>query len=225
MDAIVLAGGLGTRLKTTVPHVPKGLAPIRGIPFLDFLLHQLFDSKLIQRVILALGHQHEQIETYYATSPFNLEFSVEDSPLGTGGALKLASHLINSPHYFVINGDTLADLSYQAMFKYHLREHADLTIAYGKTTDPSRYGGLVIHENRIQAFHEKTGNSPLVSAGIYLFSQEITFPKKTIFSLEEEFFPSLSHKKMMGYFVQTPFVDIGTESSYKTAQKVLPCIF
>ncbi|MBP9841519.1 MAG: NTP transferase domain-containing protein [Simkaniaceae bacterium] len=225
MDAIVLAGGLGTRLRKTVPHCPKGLAPIKGTPFLDLLLKQLFNSQIIDRVILALGDRHDQIERYYEDSPFNLEYSIEDSPLGTGGAVKLASQLVKSPHYFVVNGDTIAPLSYQDMLDYHMTESADLTIAYGKTIDPSRYGGLLIDQGRIQAFHEKTGTSPFVSAGVYLFSQSISFPDKSVFSIEEDLFPSLTHKKMTGYFVQSEFIDIGTESSYTNAQEVLSCMF
>lgn len=224
MDAIILAGGFGTRLKKTVPDVPKGLAPIRGTPFLDLLLHQLFTSALINRVILALGDRHEKIIHYYRTSPLNLVYSIEKKPLGTGGAVKLASSLLHSPHYFVINGDTLTPVSFKEMFDYHMTENADLTLAYGKTTTPERYGGLLIKDGRIESFHEKTTSSPLVNAGVYLFSRDLPFPKEEVFSLETDFFPSLLTKKMMGYFVPGDFIDIGTESSYITAQEAIPCM-
>ena len=225
MDAIILAGGFGTRLRNIVPDRPKGLAPIRGTPFLDLLLHQLFNSEIIERVILALGDRHEQIVDYYRTSSLNLEYSIESTPLGTGGAVKQAAKFVNSPHYFVINGDTFTPLSFKSMFNYHITENADLTLAYGKTADPARYGGLLINEGRIEAFHEKTKISPWVSAGIYLLSQEIIFPENLVFSIEKDLFPFLTHKKMMGYFVQEDFIDIGTEHSYINAQEVLPCMF
>lgn len=221
MDAIILAGGLGKRLRDTVSDVPKPLAPIQGKPFLDILLAQL--DKRVERVILAIGYQSEKIKEYYRNTP--LIFSEEDVPLGTGGALKQALQLAYSSPVFVMNGDSYFDVDLEGMLKFHNTSQAHLTLSCREVEDVSRYGTISFDENqRIFAFREKDAESGkgLINGGIYVMDKNLldSFPD-TPFSLEQEGFPHLLKNRVFAYPSTGKFIDIGTRDSYYQAQEIL----
>jgi D-glycero-alpha-D-manno-heptose 1-phosphate guanylyltransferase len=216
MEAVILAGGLGTRLQSVVSHVPKPLAPILGRPFLDILLKHL---PPLEKIVLAVGHKAGLITEAYQSS--NIEFSIEDEPLGTGGALKKALSHIKNEHLLVLNGDSYVHVDYPAFFEAHIRYDADLTLVYIPLEETGRFGKIKIDPltHQIQAFQEKVGGPGYVNAGVYLIRKSIldTFDGK--FSLEKDVFPTLS--RIYGFPSSGPFIDIGTPESYILAQTVL----
>lgn len=220
MDAIILAGGLGTRLREVLADKPKPLAPIRGRPFLDLLLDQLQGK--VERVILAVGYKAEAIKGQYGSK--QLLFSEEKTPLGTGGALKQALTFAKGSPVLVLNGDSYFDIRFDDFFAFHQRLDADVTLACRAVEDVSRYGSLQIDkEGKIIAFQEK---KPLkepgwINGGIYLIHPPLLHPFSGVFSLEKDFFPSLLKKKMFAYLSSEKFIDIGTKESYLKAQEIL----
>lgn len=231
-DAIILAGGRGERLKSVVSDVPKPLAPVNGVPFLDYLLEQLKAFHDITRVILAIGYKASQIKEYYKkipiSFPFSLIFSEEDenNPLGTGGALKKAFSLNVKSPAFIFNGDSFFDIDLQKMYHHHLQKKAELTIACRHVENVSRYGELYIDETmRIHAFYEKReiAKPGWINGGIYLIQPSLIkfFPEKICFSLEKEVFPELLNNPVFAYPSSGNFIDIGTKQSYFQAQRIL----
>ncbi len=223
MDAIILAGGLGKRLRDTVSDVPKPLAPINGKPFLDLLLSQV--SPHTERVILAVGYKSEQIKTHYP----ELLISEEKSPLGTGGALKQALALAKGAAVLAMNGDSYFGIEIDKLIAFHQEKEADLTIACREEDDVSRYGSIFFDESsRITAFHEKEEGSERgwINGGVYVMHQDLldAFPCGA-FSLEQEAFPSLLNKKVFAYPSAGKFIDIGTKESYLQAQGYLCDVF
>jgi len=220
MDAIILAGGLGKRLRDTVSDVPKPLAPIRGKPFLDILFDQLGEQ--IDKVILAIGYKSDQIKSYYQNG--EVLFSEEKTPLGTGGALKQALPLASSSPVLALNGDSYFGIEIEKLIAFHEEKQAHLTVACREVEDVSRYGSIFFDENlRVQEFHEKEARvgKGWINGGIYLMDQNLlnAFPKA--FSLEEEAFPELLKKRVFAYPSVGKFIDIGTKESYFKAQGIL----
>ncbi|PIS00651.1 MAG: D-glycero-D-manno-heptose 1-phosphate guanosyltransferase [Chlamydiae bacterium CG10_big_fil_rev_8_21_14_0_10_35_9] len=226
MDCIILAGGLGTRLKSKVPDLPKALAPINGTPFLEILLQRLSHSSLVKRVIFSIGYKGSMIQQYIASKsyPFECVFSLEDTPLGTGGATFHALEQTNSSTVFVMNGDSYFNICLSSFFDFHQKNSADITIACLKAEDSSRFGSIEISsEKRILSFKEKSNNSSLINGGIYCINKEVflSLPFQKSFSLEHDAFPHLIKHKMFAYISPEDFIDIGTEESYMQAQKFL----
>ena len=222
MEAIVLAGGFGTRLRHVVPNVPKPMAPVCGKPFLEYILNYLNNSG-ITRVIMATGYKHEVIEQYFHRQYKNIElcYSVEDTPLFTGGAIKKALQDCDEPYVYVINGDTFFDVNLDAMYQFHVQQNSDLTIAIKYLKQFERYGTLALDDSRITGFREKQKTEAgYINGGIYLmrknlleqmmeekFSFESDFMEKQV---NELFFTAFESK---GYFI-----DIGVPEDYAKAQ-------
>ncbi len=227
MDCIILAGGKGTRLKQTVPNVPKPLAPIQNKPFLELLLNQLVKSTLINKVILSLGYRASVIIDYCKGKafPFSIEYSIEKTPLGTGGAVKKAAPFTTSTQVLVINGDSFFDIDLIDFKNTHNKTNADLTIASAYVEDASRFGKVLMNsDNKILQFEEKPPQSSgFINGGMYLFQKKLfeDFPLKDAFSLEKDFFPKLLKKNIIGYPAKNLFMDIGTKDSYLLAQTQL----
>ena len=141
MDIIILAGGLGTRLKNVVNEVPKVMAPVEGKPFLEYTLEYLnkFD---INNVILAVGYKHELIKKYFKDKykKLNIKYSIETEPLGTGGAIKKAMNYSNEEDIIVINGDIIIKINYNDFYLEHKNKKENNMIAVKKMQDFSRYG-------------------------------------------------------------------------------------
>lgn len=226
MEAIILAGGLGTRLQQTVPLVPKALAPIQGVPFLEILLQQFEESGLFSKVILALGHKAPQIqETIDKDYRFALIHSIEPFPLGTGGAILHALDQVEGQTVFICNGDSYTDLSFSSFFAFHREKQAQVSIACREVEDASRFGSLSFDETfRIHRFIEKSPH-PVpgwISCGLYLIEKQLlsSFSKGS-YSLEKDFFPQFLSQKMFAFLHQGAFIDIGTKESYEQAQHYL----
>ncbi|MFN0065286.1 MAG: nucleotidyltransferase family protein [Chlamydiales bacterium] len=222
MDAILLVGGQGTRLAPVVSDVPKPLAPVRGVPFLDFLLQQL--QMVATRVILAVGYKGEQVIERYKKMPHIL-FSKEKTPLGTGGALRKALELVSSEYVWILNGDSFFAISFSAMLESRVEVGADITIACRYVDDVSRYGSIEMEGRRIIAFREKreSGGPGWINGGIYLMRRELLldWPLDTPFSLEKEAFSLLVQKRCFAYPSDGKFIDIGTPESYRQAEEIV----
>ena len=227
IPALILAGGLGTRLAQTVPHLPKALAPICETPFLHLLLRQLQRTGIISKIILALGHKASLIESTELPSGFSLplEMSLESTPLGTGGAILNAMNKIDTDLFFAMNGDSFFDLSFGAFLNFHQSHQAALSIACTEVADTARYGSLKIDSSgRILHFGEKSSNvySSWINAGIYLMEKKLfsNIPFAP-YSLEKDLFPRFLKKRIFAFAHQGVFIDIGTQHDYYEAQKTL----
>lgn len=220
MDIIILAGGLGTRLREVVSDVPKPLAPINGKPFLDILLHQLHQFTQKAQLILSVGYKKEAFKTRY---PHCL-FSEEETPLGTGGALKKALTFAKTSDVLVLNGDSYFNVDLAEMVRNHRENGAEITMACRKVDDISRYGAVDFDpEKRLKAFIEKEASKlpGWINGGIYLMKKNLLDPfPNTPFSLEKEGFPNLLQKRFFTYPASGIFIDIGTKESYYQAQEL-----
>jgi D-glycero-alpha-D-manno-heptose 1-phosphate guanylyltransferase len=226
MEAIILAGGLGTRLRSVVADLPKAMAPVNGRPFLAYLLDALiaagFDS-----AILAVGYKSEQIRTHFGERyrSLPLRYSVETEPLGTGGAIKLAMEQVDTTTVFVLNGDTYVELDYQAMLAAHNEAKAALTVAVHAVPDASRYGALDIVDGRIHGFLEKGCAGPgSINAGVYVLSRDLLTPYNLprAFSFETDFLvPRVREIRPLAFRTQGIFIDIGVPEDYVRARDVL----
>ena len=226
MEAIVLAGGLGTRLRSIVADQPKAMAPVAGRPFLAFLLDTLIAAGF-DLAILAVGYKSEQIREHFGERyrSLPLRYSVEAEPLGTGGAIKLAMAQVGATSVFVLNGDTYLDLDYAAMLVAHTQANATLTVAVHGVPDASRYGALDIDDGRIRGFFEKGCPGPrLINAGVYLLARDLLnrYSLPRAFSFEADFLmPTVKDLKPLAFQTLGIFIDIGVPEDYADAQKIL----
>ena len=224
MDCIILAGGLGTRLRPAVPHLPKALAPIQGVPFLTLIVRQLIQSGAISKIILAVGYLAEEVIQVFQNAPFPIEFSQEEHPLGTGGATLKALKKAKGSPVLVMNGDTYLDVSISEMLAFHRAQKAQGTLACRRVDNRERFGTVTLsEEGRILGFTEKQPGEGVVSGGIYLFNPSLfeNLPFGTAFSLEREAFPHFLKHKMVGFLCEGTFIDIGTPESFAESQKLL----
>lgn len=229
MQAIILAGGLGTRLREVVPDLPKPMAPIRGKPFLAYLLDYLQKAGMTS-VVLSIHYAGEIIKNYFKNDfqGLSITYAEEKKLLGTGGAIQYALTYI--PHQdepvFVLNGDTFVTLDYKAMLAAHLDSKRLLSICLRHMQESGRYGTVKINdEKRIIAFQEKTENSVgLINAGVYLLDPHI-FEKFNLpeqFSFETEFLlPFISTIAPQAFMAQDYFIDIGIPTDYAKANREL----
>ena len=225
MEAIILAGGFGTRLREMVPDLPKPMAPIAGRPFLEILLLSL-SRKGFTRVILSLGFMSVKISDYFGKrfAGMDLVYVVEDSPLGTGGAVRLGLSICQKDHVFIFNGDTFLDLEVGAIEQLW-RNHGHPIIVGRQVPDTARYGRLLTEANYIKGFTEKgVSGSGLINAGCYIFDrrQLDNFHLNEAFSLEYDFLVNLVAQTDVDVFLtEGLFIDIGIPSDYKLAQTLL----
>lgn len=222
MDAIVLAGGFGTRLQHIVTDVPKPMAPVCGRPFLEYVLSHLKQHG-ITRVVLAVGYKQEVIRSYFGDRYIDMEliYSSEDTPLFTGGAIKKALTFCGSDPVFVVNGDTYFDVDLKEMLLFHCQKNAQLTIAAKKMTNFNRYGALKIDQGRITAFLEKQETSEgFINGGIYLINPTLlTDISQQSFSFEKEVMEKgVDTLNMYSFLSDGYFVDIGIPEDYYHAQ-------
>ncbi len=222
--AVILAGGLGTRLRSAIDDRPKVLAPVRGRPFLSYLLDQL-EAAGVQEVALCVGYLGAQIERSFGTSyrGLRLAYSWEASPLGTGGALRNAASLLHSDTVLVANGDSYCDADLQALLDRHRQWRAAATLLLAQVPRAGRYGRVIVDRNgRIESFEEKSGESPgVINAGIYLIGCGLleTLPANRAISLEREVFPHWVGRGLYGYASEGRFLDIGTPDAYAAADE------
>ena len=225
VTAIILAGGLGKRLRTVVSDRSKVLAEVDGKPFLYHLLDQLAGTGIGQ-VIISTGYLARSIEQVLGPScrGLKLKYSREDTSLGTAGALKQAREIIDSPRCLVMNGDSFVEFDPISMLLFHIDMGAEITILVKKVDDTKRYGAIEMNaKHEIIRFKEKESarGLDLMNAGVYFMETSALeiIPDKTPCSLEYDFFPTMSGKGLYGCKTEGRFIDIGTPESYAQAEK------
>ncbi len=221
--AVILAGGLGTRLRSVVSHRPKVLAETCGRPFLSCLLDQLMTAGVAE-VVLCTGYLGEQVEAAFGNSyrDLRLIYSRESAPLGTGGALRDALPRVVCDPVLVMNGDSFFQVDLPALRAYHQARAARATLALARVPDTQRYGRVTLAEDgRVLAFEEKgrQGGPGWINAGIYLVGRELlaSIPSPGAVSLERQCFPAWIGDGLYGYPGPGRFLDIGTPESYAAA--------
>jgi D-glycero-alpha-D-manno-heptose 1-phosphate guanylyltransferase len=225
MEAIVLAGGFGTRLRQVVPDLPKPMAPIAGRPFLEILLSTLA-RKGFTRIVLSLGFMSDKIIEHFGNSFKGMEllYEVEPLPLGTGGAIRAALARCLSDHVYIFNGDTYLDLEVDALERLWQSKHNPV-IVVREVADTARFGKVEMRDGQVVAFREKGMSGPgLINAGCYILPQNLLddFPSNKPFSIESEFFiESLQRIRFDGFITHGRFIDIGVPDDYALAQTVL----
>jgi len=221
---VILAGGLGTRLRLSVTDRPKVMAEVKGRPFITYLLDQLYKAG-ITKIVISTGYMADFIERTLGNSYKGLDivYSRENKPLGTGGALKLAGQYMNGGYALVMNGDSFIEYDVQRFFNWHVMKRASMSMVLAWVDNVNRFGSIKVNaEDDVNCFVEK-GNisgSGLINAGVYLMKQEIvdTIPDETPFSLEKQFFPYLVGRGLYGYQTSERFIDIGIPESFDKAQ-------
>ena len=225
VTAVILAGGMGTRLRQVVSDRPKVMAEINGKPFLYYVLDQLADVD-IKRVVISTGYMADKIEEVigFSYKGLKVDYSWEESPLGTGGALKLARQSISTKYCLVMNGDSYTEYDPVSLFMTHKQKNANITILVKAVGDTTRFGTNQMNkQNEIIKFMEKGSNKGpgLINAGVYVMNTSTIhkIPKKTPCSLEYDFFPKMVGKAICGFDTKGKFIDIGTPKSYSKAEK------
>jgi|SRR5580658_5466010 D-glycero-alpha-D-manno-heptose 1-phosphate guanylyltransferase len=238
MEAIILAGGFGTRLQSRLDGIPKPMVQVAGRPFLEILVDRLVDSGF-RRIILSVGHLASVISTHFGSAwrDVPIEYVVEDEPLGTGGAIRKSMERISAPSAFVLNGDTWLDMDYAAMNELHQRSHAGITLALCRVLNTTRFGGVLLESQRVVRFIEKgqasTGESDpgssfpgsafpgWINGGVYILASDFPWPADlpARFSFETSvlhpWLPLLNHAV---YFSSGKFIDIGVPEDLDRAQ-------
>lgn len=225
IDAIILAGGRGTRLASVVSDVPKPLAPIAGRPFLDHLIDRLAASGTVDRLILTLGHLADRAITHFERHPPKLpvEILVETTALGTGGALVSALPMLRGETFLVLNGDTMLALDHADLLAAHRATRAQATLALVEMADASRFGTVSLDEDRITGFIEKQPGSGWINGGVYVFERTAfdAVPPGPA-SLERDLLPALIERgRTAGFRTRAPFIDIGLPETYAEAEAFL----
>ncbi len=225
-EVILLAGGFGTRLRDVVKDVPKPMADINGKPFLHYLI-TYYENKGIEHVILSVGYLNEVIKDYFGSNYGNvrISYAVEDTPLGTGGAIMKSLEFAQTENVLVANGDTMFMVEPSGILDFHLKKQADFTIVTREVEDVSRYGSVITDENfRITGFSEKGSfkGKGYINGGVYLINKDFltgfSFPGK--FSIEKDFFEKeyLNHN-FFGKPCNAYFIDIGIPEDYARAKR------
>jgi D-glycero-alpha-D-manno-heptose 1-phosphate guanylyltransferase len=226
-EAIILAGGLGTRLKSVVADLPKSLAPVAGKPFLEYLLAYAARQG-IHRYIFALGYKTELIEEFVRSflPKEQYVFSIEDQPLGTGGAIYKACKQVKSENAFVLNADTFFGVDFLKLYSVHENKKAACTLALKPMKTFDRYGAVDLNEDKqITGFSEKKYHQEgLINGGVYLLQVKSflhqRFPE--IFSFEKDYLEKeYLHKDIFGMISEAYFIDIGIPEDYNRAQTEL----
>jgi D-glycero-alpha-D-manno-heptose 1-phosphate guanylyltransferase len=236
-EAIVLAGGLGTRLRSAVPDLPKCMAPVNGKPFIGWVI-DYFRAQGIEKFIFSLGYRHEVIEQYIHTQyayPAHepataFSFSVEQHPLGTGGGIRLACEKTTEKNVLVLNGDTLFKVYVQELAAFHEAHHAACTLSLKPMQDFDRYGVVSLREDgSVLEFKEKQFyKEGLINGGVYVINPASLLAKglPEAFSFEKDYLeqylaPKAGGHEIYGIVQNEYFIDIGIPADYERAQQEL----
>ena len=226
-EAIILAGGFGTRLRSAVPELPKSLAPVAGRPFLYYVINYL-RSQGIRRFVFSLGYRHEDIEDFLTNEFATLDYGVviEKEPFGTGGAVAFALTKCISSNVVVTNGDTLFKVNIPLLNKFHGEHRAHCTLALKPMSDFDRYGVVEIDErNKVTSFLEKKYySSGLINGGLYVLNKDAFIQSNRMekFSFEKDFLEEkYADGNIIGVVQDEYFIDIGIPSDFEKAQDEL----
>lgn len=220
VTAIILAGGLGTRLRSVLADRPKVLAPVAGRPFLTYLLDQLRRIGVSQAV-LSTGHLAEQFAEAIGDDyrGMQIRYAQEESPLGTGGAIKFAGQLVDTPHLLVMNGDSYFDADLRSYIEWHIAGEHDVSLLLVKVPDASRFGTVQRKLLDVIAFLEKQPQPTPgeINAGVYVFRREMLaeIPDGKC-SIERDVFPQwLGKYRVRAWVTDGEFIDIGVPDDYQ----------
>ena len=227
IPAVLLVGGMGTRLQSVLPSTPKPLAPVGELPFLELLVLQL-RSQGIRRMVMCTGYRAEQVEHEFGDGQkwsVTIEYSRETRPLGTAGALKLAEPFLRSaPDFLVMNGDSFLEFDYPELLRFHQRHGGVASIAVRGVLDASRYGAVQFDaHHRVTGFCEKKSSKApgMVNGGVYLFRRNVLeYLPNGPASLEKDIFPRLLDHGVYAAEQEGIFIDIGTPDDYARAQSL-----
>jgi D-glycero-alpha-D-manno-heptose 1-phosphate guanylyltransferase len=221
--ALILCGGMGTRLQSVFSEGPKVLAPVNGIPFLSFLLKQ-FSQAFFKDVILCSGYKGNQIEATFGDcyEGVFLRYSQETEPLGTGGAIRNSMPLIKTDTILVMNGDSYIDINLTDYLGWFQQKNALAAMLLKHLNNTARFGRVEVNDNnRILSFSEKRVGlgKGFINAGVYILKRSVLemIPEGEIYSLETQLLPSLVDKEFYGLLCDGNFIDIGTPESYDNA--------
>ncbi|MCL6523843.1 MAG: NTP transferase domain-containing protein [Thermoflavifilum sp.] len=232
-EVIILAGGLGTRLRSVLPKLPKVLAPIGNRPFLHYLLHYL-SGQQISRVILSLGYQHEQVLKWLAdnrsTYPLEIFPIVEPYPLGTGGAIGLSMRFVQTYTACILNGDTYFPISLAEMQKFHEQMGKPITLATCYVPQTTRFGCVEIDEDQhvVKSFQEKqSAHAGWINAGVYCIHTQWWMAQRWAekFSFEKDVLETFTHSHALAvaaFQASAFFIDLGVPEDYQRAQTLIP---
>ena len=225
-EAIILAGGKGTRLRSVVSDMPKPLAPINNIPFLTYLIHFL-KKEGIKHIVLSVGYKWEMIKEIYGNSyeGIDISYAVEDYPLGTGGGIALALKETKQDDILILNGDSFIDFDLNDFYLFHKKENSRLSFVLKEMKDFERYGSVEVNGNKIIEFKEKKFiNQGLINAGAYIAKRNIfdslNLPDK--FSFEQDYLEKkVNEGYFYGYKTKGFFIDIGVPEDYNSLNELV----
>jgi NDP-sugar pyrophosphorylase family protein len=223
-QALILAGGAGTRLRSVVSDRPKPMAEVGGRPFIEYLLAQVANAG-IEEAILLVGYKWETFERHLGDGDrlgIRVRYSREDVPLGTGGALKKAEALLTGDRWLVLNGDSLFDISIPALIDRHIRAHAVATLALARVADSARYGSVTLAvDGSVTAFVEKSDSTATkyINGGLYMIERSVVhqIPADRPVSFEREVLPELVGRGLHAEPFDGYFIDIGVPEDFARA--------
>lgn len=230
--ALILAGGMGTRLKSVISNVPKPMAPINGRPFLEIQLDYWINQG-VDNFIISVGYKSEIIIEHFGHKyrNANINYVIEDNPLGTGGAIikSIKDFQIEEP-FMLLNGDTYFEISLFNLLSFHQNKGSQFTFSVFKSNNTERYMGLNLdHNMRLlpEFYIENSNDEKYVNGGVYIINPEILnrekFENDKFYSLENDIFPIINKKEALIYacLFENKFIDIGVPEDYYLAQKIL----
>ena len=226
IDVVILAGGLGSRLRSKVSDRSKVLAEVNGRPFISYLLDQLCDTGF-NRVVLCTGYMAEELENHLGNRyrNINIDYSREKIPLGTGGAIRNAEKHLKHDSIIVMNGDSFVDIDLKEFSGWHKFKRANWSLVVGQMDSGERYGNIKLGaKDEIIEFSEKEeivfDRTNYINFGIYFTDRPAiqTMPNMVKFSLESDYFPNYIPNNVFAYKTDNQFIDIGTPESLSDAQ-------
>jgi D-glycero-alpha-D-manno-heptose 1-phosphate guanylyltransferase len=227
IPAVLLVGGMGTRLRSVVPNAPKPLAAVGDKSFLELLIRQLHDQG-IRHLVMCTGYLADQIENHFGDGrawDVSIQYSQELQPLGTAGAVKLAqSYLQEATDFLVMNGDSFMEVDLNLLLRFHHEHEALASLVVRRVENAARYGTVRIEAgNRVTGFAEKAGKEEpgTVNAGVYVFRRNILNSiANGPSSLEKDVFPQVLKDGIFALEQHGMFIDIGTPEDYARAQQI-----
>lgn len=232
VPALLLVGGLGTRLHSVLPSTPKPLAPLGDTPFLQLLVRQLH-SQGVRRIVMCTGHLAAQVEKKFGDGSklgVTIKYSKEPHPLGTGGAVKFAKPLLTGvSEFLVMNGDSFLELDFRQLLQFHRERGGMISMAVRTVPDATRYGTVEIdRSNRVIGFREKSSSHGpgIINGGVYIFNRTTLqhIPEGPV-SLEKDVFPRLLDQRVYALQQRGTFIDIGTPEDYARAQTLCQSLY
>ena len=223
LTVVILAGGFGTRLRSAVSDRPKVLADVAGRPFLEWWLRAL-DKRGARRIVICTGYMADAVEKTFGHHYGDAEliYSVEETPLGTGGAVRNALREVHSETVMVLNGDSYCEPCLGSFVESHVNRAAAASLVIAKVDETERYGRVTLRgDRRIEEFKEKSGTSGpgWINAGIYCIQRSLLeiMPEGIAISMERDLLPDWIAGRVYGFATASPFIDIGTPESYASA--------